>query len=49
MLKLEPRLRSMTRAWLTKKVESWEYEMERAIVDAQTGRILMKDLSSSTW
>lgn len=49
MSKLGPRLRSMTRAWLTKKVESWEYEMERAIVDAQTGRTLMKDLNSSTW
>jgi hypothetical protein len=39
----------MILAWLVKKVESWENERERAIVDAQIGRTLMKDLNSSTW
>lgn len=39
----------MMLAWLMKKVESWAYEMERAMVDAHTGRTLMKDLNSSTW
>ena len=49
ILKLGPKLRSMILAWLMKKVESWENERERAIVDAQIGRTLMKDLNSSTW
>lgn len=50
MTKLVPgSLRSMTMDWLIKKVESCANEMERAMVDAQTGRILMKDLNSSTW
>lgn len=31
-----------------KKVESWANEMERAMVEAQTGRTLRKDLNSST-
>lgn len=49
MSKLGPKLWSMIRAWLKKKVESWENEMERAMVDAQTGRTLTKNLNSSTW
>lgn len=47
--KFGPRLRSMMEAWLTKKVENCAKEMERATVEAHTGRILMKNLSSSTW
>lgn len=42
-------LRSMIVDWLMKKVESCANDMERAMVDAQTGRILIKDLNSSTW
>jgi hypothetical protein len=49
MTKLEPRVRSVKLAWLMKKVESWANEIERAMVDAHTGRTLMKDLNSSTW
>lgn len=49
MVNLGPSFRSMMVAWLMKKVDSWANEMERAIVDAHTGRILMKDLNSSTW
>lgn len=49
MTKLEPSRRSVMVAWLMKKVESWANEMERAMVDAHTGRTLMKDLNSSTW
>ena len=48
IVKLEPSFRSMMFAWLMKKVESWAKEMESAIVDAHTGRILAKDLNSST-
>ena len=44
-----PKLRSMVLAWLMQKVESWENERERAIVDAHIGRTLMKHLYSSTW
>lgn len=47
--KFGPRLRSMVWAWLTKKVEIWAREMARAMVEAQTGRIRMKHLNSSTW
>lgn len=43
-----PSLRSMAVAWLMKKVESWAKEMDRAMVDAHTGRTLMKHLNSST-
>ncbi|XWS14518.1 hypothetical protein CRYUN_Cryun35bG0016700 [Craigia yunnanensis] len=49
IVKLGQSFRSMMVAWLIKKVESWANEMERAIVDAHTGRILMKDLNSCTW
>ena len=44
-----PKLRSMVLAWLMKKVENWENERERAILDAHIGRTLMKHLNSSTW
>lgn len=46
--KLGPSFLSNMRAWLTKKVESWAKEMESAIVDAHTGRTLMKHFNSST-
>lgn len=49
IVKWWPKLRSMVLAWLMKKVESWENERERAIVDAHIGRTLMKHLNSSTW
>lgn len=49
ILKWGPRARSIRAAWLTKKVEFWEKEMESAMVDAQMGRTRRKDLNSSTW
>ena len=49
MTKSGPSFLSMMWAWLMKKVESWANEMERAMVEAHTGRILTKDLNSSTW
>lgn len=48
MLKLVPRLRSMMVAWLMKKVDNCANEIDRAMVDAHTGRILIKHLNSST-
>lgn len=38
----------MMLAWVRKNVESWANEIESAIVEAQIGSILMKDLNSST-
>ena len=48
MRKCGPSFRSIMVAWLMKNVESWANEMERAMVEAHTGKILMNDLNSST-
>lgn len=48
IVKLEESFLSMMLAWLVKKVASWVKEMDRAIVDDHIGRILIRDLNSST-
>lgn len=48
IVKLGVSFLSMMLAWLVKKVASWVKEMDRAIVDAHIGRILIRDLNSST-